>query len=59
MILHQYLKVKKKCALCLKEMPKWTSALYDPAKSVEKRYVHTSCYIELQKKRGTYKEPPF
>ena len=59
MIEHKFLRRKQTCALCTKEISKWGSAMYDRAKSVDKRYVHTQCYIDLLKSRDTWKEPPF
>lgn len=59
MIEYKILRRKQTCALCTKEIPKWGSAMYDRKKSVDKRYVHAVCYIDLQRSRGNYKEPPF
>lgn len=60
MIRVEYPKTKKVCALCQKDIVRYTAAMMDPAKPAVKRYVHLKCWEDLQTSRGIVLEvPPF
>lgn len=56
----EYSKRKQDCALCSKEIPKYTASMYNPKGEAYKKYVHLDCWKDLVKSKGLkLEEPPF
>lgn len=60
MIYVRYYRTKQPCALCPKEIERYTASMYNPAGEAKKKFVHLDCWKDLVKSKGIIlEEPPF